>query len=118
MAKKNHYYVLVITNCGAVFVTDVPHRNEAEWDRLQKPKEFSKEYASDIALGLCCNGYLAYMVCQPFEISNQPYRYDFGCLRWESNDNTMDDVIGWISEHDTVYEDFKQRFPKLVKEDD
>lgn len=84
--KKNYYYVLVIQNYGPVFVTGIPERNMAEWDKLKKPREFTREYARDIAMGLGLNGYLAYVVCQPYELDNQPYRYELGELEFKEND--------------------------------
>lgn len=84
--KKNYYYVLVIQNYGPVFVTGVQPKHVAEWDRLEKPMEMSREYARDMAIGLTWNGYLAYVVCQPYELDNQPYRYKDGKLEFKEND--------------------------------
>ena len=84
MAKKqNYWYVLVMTDDGPVFVTGIPQRNWANYNKDEKPMEFvSKETARDVALGLNLNMQLAYAVCQPFEIVNQPYRYDDGHFEW------------------------------------
>ena len=76
MAKKYFYYVLVFTSSGAKYVTNIPERNYAEWYELEKPLDFSKSYAEDVAMGLCLNGYSAVMVMSPYEISNQPYNYE------------------------------------------
>ena len=85
--KKNYYYyVLVIQNYGPVFVTGVQPKHVAEWDRLKKPMEMSREYARDMAIGLTWNGYLAYVVCQPYELNCQPYRYEDGKLEFKGND--------------------------------
>lgn len=117
MAKKsNWWYVLVLTNYGAVFVTGIPGHNTAQWEKNKKPREFSKEYAQQMAIGLCANGYLAFAVCQPFELKSQPYRYDLGEFRFERTGNGMSDVVSWIAGHKVVYEDFKNRFPQLIED--
>ena len=76
MAKKNFYYVLVFTESGAKYVTKIPERNYAEWNELEKPLDFNKSYAEDIAIGLCLNGYSAVVVMSPYEITTQPYNYE------------------------------------------
>ncbi len=76
MAKKqNYWYVLVITIEGCKFVTSTERTNYAHWNELEPPKEFSRDTAKDIALGLNLNGTVAYAVCSPWEIENQPYNY-------------------------------------------
>ena len=118
MAKKNYYYILVMTNYGPVFVTGTGEHNTAYWNYKKAPKDYAKGYAEEIVFGLTVNGYLAFLVQRPRKIESQPYLYDSGEFVWQWNDKpTMKDVIGWISEHDGVYEDFKQRFPKLCEED-
>ena len=92
MAKKNYWYVIVMTDYGAVFVTGIPERNTAEWDKLKKPMEFSMEYAQQTALGLCANGYLAYSVCQSFKLDNQPYRYNLGEFKFVHNEAVKEEV--------------------------
>ena len=84
--KKNYYYVLVCTTYGAVFVTDILPKHNAEWDKEKTPMEFTREYAKDVVLGLGLNGYLAYLVCQPYKLTHQPYRYDLGEFKWVEND--------------------------------
>ena len=123
MAKKsNFWYVLVLTNTGPKFVTDILPKNTAQWDGEKVPMEFSsKEYAQSVATGLCLNFHMAYAVCQPFQIDNQPYYYQSGKFRWETPDVNLDEVVGWIYDHDLVKEDFEKRFPKiaeLYKEDE
>ena len=86
--KKNWYYVLVLTNHGPVFVTDIPDYHTAEWDCLKKPKSFDRYYAEDIAMGLCCNGSIAYAVHTKFELDTQPYLYSKGEFKWEWNEET------------------------------
>ena len=87
MAKKqNYYYVLVMTNDGPVFVTGIPQRNWANYNKNEKPMQFSsKEMAQEVAFGLSCNMQLAYAVCQSFEIDYQPYRYADGHFEWVEN---------------------------------
>lgn len=79
---KNHYYVLVFTDYGPVFVTGIPNRNYAEWKKEKRPMEFSKASAEDIAYGLNLNGYMAAMVVYPFEKENQLYYYENGQFQW------------------------------------
>lgn len=95
--KKNYWYVLVLTNEGAKFVTKVEHHPKvAHWDEKEKPLELSESMAKDLAFGLMANFYLAYPVCAPIELDQQPYRYKEGHFKWvwneakegESNDNT------------------------------
>ena len=95
MAKKqNYYYVLVLTNEGAKFVTKVNWSNKtAEWNKLEKPLEMSKETAKDLTMGLQLNFNNAFMVCNGYEISCQPYRYDKGNFVWKwSKENDTDNV--------------------------
>ena len=81
MNRKNYWYVLVCTENGCMFVTECSRR-DAFWNKLDKPMLMSKEYAYDVALGLCLNGFSAFAVCQPFEIEHQPYAYDKGHFEW------------------------------------
>lgn len=92
-AKKNYYYVLVVTTSGPKFVTSVHHKDKmAEWNEEESPKELGKYLAEDITMGLNFNGHLAYTVHMPFEIENHPYRYDRAHIVWEDNkeDNKED----------------------------
>lgn len=89
--KKYHYYILVLTTKGPVFVTGIPSRHTAEWDESKVPKEFDKEYAQDIVLGLSCNGYTAFMVQMKWEINSQPYFYDKGHFEWVWNEDEKED---------------------------
>ena len=81
MAKKNHYYVLVFTNEGPVYVTSVNNAERvSHWEKDKAPMEFSKSYAEDLVAGLCWNGHTSALVTYPFEITGHPYRYDrFDC---------------------------------------
>ena len=85
MAKKqNYYYVLVMTNNGPVFVTSVDNANKtAHWDATKAPQELGKYAAEDLALGLGCNGFVAYAVSTKWELDNQPYRYNIGQFVWK-----------------------------------
>lgn len=63
MEKKDVYVVGVLKaykdRTEIKYVTGIPERNYAEWNAGEEAMEFSKEYAKDIALGLCINGYTA-----------------------------------------------------------
>ena len=84
--KKYHYYVLVFTNEGPVFVTKVNNANKtAEWDRLEKPLEMDKYWAQDLVLGLNLNFHTAFLVQHMVELSRQPIRYEDGHFVWEFN---------------------------------
>lgn len=82
--KKNHYYVLVMTNDGPKFVTKVNYGDKtAEWNYKEKPLELEKVWAEDLVLGLNLNYHLAYVVCQKWEIERHPYRYEDYKLDWK-----------------------------------
>lgn len=63
MSKKDVYVVGVLQNyedrTEIKYVTGIPERNYAEWKAGEIAMEFSKEYAKDLAFGLCVNGYAA-----------------------------------------------------------
>lgn len=80
--KKNHWYVLVLTDKGPTFVTGEGGYKTAYWNKLDVPAEFSESYAKDMALGLMLNGYAAFAVCNGFELDKQPYRYEMGEFEW------------------------------------
>lgn len=83
--KKNYWYVLVLTDDGPTFVTSVKNYPEkvAYWNKDEKPYEFSREWAQDLAWALCVNGHMSYAVSQRFEIENQPYAYNRGHFEWK-----------------------------------
>lgn len=82
--KSNYWYVLVMSSNGPVFVTKVNYSNKtAEWDKLEKPLEMSKSSAQDLVIGLNLNFHCAVAVCQPFELTSQPYRYDSYEIEWK-----------------------------------
>ena len=95
MAKQTRWhYVLVLTNHGPVFVTKIGEHKTAYWNDSEKPKEFSKEWAEDLAFGLTVNGYCAFAVTTRYELDNQPYRYNMGQFEWiskEEEDGTTED---------------------------
>ena len=75
--KKNYHYVLVFTNGGPVYVTDIESGSHwAHWKKEDKPMEFSATYAEDLVLGLNLNGHHAVLIKSKFEIDRQPYRYE------------------------------------------
>lgn len=84
MKTERHYYILVFTDGGPVYVTKVDHTSKTSfWDCHQTPKEFSKSVAEDISYGLLLNGYLSVVAESPCEITSQPYRYDEFELKFE-----------------------------------
>ncbi len=84
MAKQTSWhYILVLTNAGPTFVTKIGEGKTAYWNKDEKPKEFSKSYAEDVAFGLTVNGYNAFHVSTKYELDNQPYRYDKGEFEWK-----------------------------------
>lgn len=73
---KNHYYILVFTDNGPVYVTSVNYADKsAKWEKDKVPKEFSRSNAEDIVFGLCCNFFNAVVVTHKVEIDCQPYNY-------------------------------------------
>lgn len=87
MAKtqKYHWYVLVFDGDGAIFVTSEGEHHMCYWNKNESPKEFSKEYALDMAFGLCVNGFNAVAVCRQWEEEHQPYAYNKGHFEWVNN---------------------------------
>lgn len=88
MAKrKYHYYTLVFTSYGPVYVTKVHGFDRtAEWNKLEKPLEMSRDDAQFLAIGLTVNGNRAVCVSAEYLMEYQPYYYDKGQLHWEDND--------------------------------
>lgn len=90
--KKNHYYVLVMTNEGPIFVTKVSYGDKtAEWDYKEKPLELDKSRAEELALGLNLNMHLAFLVCQQWEIESQPYRYTDYKITWTEREEDKEE---------------------------
>ena len=80
--SKYHHYVLVLGSTGAAFVTAIYPKHTAEWCKTDKPLEFTKDMAEDVALGLTLNFNIAYHITVPYEIEAQPYHYDKGDFKW------------------------------------
>lgn len=81
--KKNFWYVLVLTEGGPVLVTDVDYADKnAYWNKLEIPKEFTESMAKDLALGLMCNGHLAFAITNPYKLETQLYYYNKGHFEW------------------------------------
>ena len=84
--KKLFYYVMVITEEGPVFITDIPSYGVADWNKNKKPLELGKSNGELIPLGLALRGrWLAYTVISPFELDEQPYCYDKYHIEIEPN---------------------------------
>ena len=79
MAKsKYHYYVLVFSSDGPVYVTSIDNANRyAHWDKSKAPLEFSASYAEDLVMGLNMNFNSAFMIQSTREIPGQPYNYEY-----------------------------------------
>ena len=80
--KKYHYYVLVFTDGGPVYVTGLGDGKMAFWDSNEKPYELSESIVEDVCMGLNLNFYTTVMVKMPFELESQPYLYDRFELTW------------------------------------
>ena len=81
--KKNFWYILVMDNEGAFYVTDINRESKyARWNGTDKPLELGEFMAKDTALGLILNGFQAYALVSPVELKAQPYRYDKGHFEW------------------------------------
>ena len=74
--KTHHYYVLVFTSEGPVYVTKTDNAKKvAYWEKDQTPKEVTKSDGEWLMIGLNLNGHSAQLVCSPFEIEMHPYNY-------------------------------------------
>lgn len=74
--KKTYYYVLVFTDGGPVYVTSVSNLDRMSyWDKEGKPLSMTRHDAEYLAMGLSWNGNNSVVVCLPYELGNQPYRY-------------------------------------------
>ena len=77
MAKsKYHYYVLVITNEGPKYVTEILENNWCKWNEEDAPYEMSASFAEDVYIGLCANLNYALLIKSRVKISHHPYRYE------------------------------------------
>ena len=72
MALKYFYYVLVLSDGQAKFVTKVDNATKtAYWDSKEKPLAFNKSYAGDLALCLTLNFYPAFTLKSYHELKSQ-----------------------------------------------
>ena len=85
-SKKYHYYVLVMTDEGPKYVTDILPHHVAEWNVKDKPLEMSASYAEDVYTGLCLNFFTAVLVKSRFEIEHHPYNYEKYEIQWNKKE--------------------------------
>ena len=89
--QTNWWYVIVMTDEGPKFVTEIGDHHTAYWNYKDAPLELSKEWATDMVKGLTWNGYVAYPVCMPCEIDNQPYNYKKWHIEWKENEPEVEE---------------------------
>ena len=71
MARKSEQYVIGILSSyedrtEIKYITSVQTEPKiAKWDDGKEAKTFSKDYAKDLAFGLCVNGYTAIVMIKP-----------------------------------------------------
>ena len=85
MAKKKEefWYVIVMGNNGAVFVTEINNWDRtARWDKDKSPKKMTKDDAQYLSMGLTLNGHTAFAIGNSWEIDRQPYNYENGNFYW------------------------------------
>ena len=72
MALKYFYYVLVLSEGQAKFVTKTNYATKtAYWDSKEKPLAFTKTQADDLALCLSINFYPAFTLKSYHELKSQ-----------------------------------------------
>ena len=72
MALKYFYYVLVLSEGQAKFVTKTDYATKtAYWDSKEKPLAFTKTQADDLALCLTLNFYPAFTLKSYHELKSQ-----------------------------------------------
>ena len=72
MALKYFYYVLVLSEGQAKFVTKINNNTKtALWDKKEKPLALAKSYAEDLAYCLNLNFYPAFVLQSYYEIDSQ-----------------------------------------------
>ena len=72
MALKYFYYVLVLSDGQAKFVTKTDYATKtAYWDSQEKPLAFTKTQADDLALCLSINFYPAFTLKSYHELKSQ-----------------------------------------------
>lgn len=75
--RKNHYYVMVFTGGGPVYVVGVNSKNNvARWDPMNPPVEMTREDAKSVCVGLNINGFASQVICSPYPVERQPYDYE------------------------------------------
>lgn len=62
--NKKYYYIQVIDKNKIKFITEIDNENKMSyWENDKEFKIFeTKSYADDIAMGLCLNGFYAFVV--------------------------------------------------------
>ncbi|MBR6380486.1 MAG: hypothetical protein IKS07_02255 [Lachnospiraceae bacterium] len=83
---KEHFYILVLTHEGPMYVTSFGEGKVAHWDRMEKPLEVSENYGQQVVLGLNWNGSPAVLVNSMWEVETQPFLYGRGCFQWKYKD--------------------------------
>ena len=72
MALKYFYYVVVLSDGQAKFVTKTDYATKtAYWDSKEKPLAFTKTQADDLALCLSINFYPAFTLKSYHELKSQ-----------------------------------------------
>ena len=72
MALKYFYYVIVLSEGQAKFVTKTDYATKtAYWDSQEKPLAFTKTQADDLALCLSINFYPAFTLKSYHELKSQ-----------------------------------------------
>ena len=72
MALKYFYYVIVLSEGQAKFVTKTDYATKtAYWDSKEKPLAFTKTQADDLALCLSINFYPAFTLKSYHELKSQ-----------------------------------------------
>ena len=72
MALKYFYYVIVLSDGQAKFVTKTDYATKtAYWDSKEKPLAFTKTQADDLALCLSINFYPAFSLKSYHELKSQ-----------------------------------------------
>ena len=72
MALKYFYYVLVLSEGQAKFVTKIDNATKtAHWESKEKPLAFTKTQADDLALCLSINFYPAFTLKSYHELKGQ-----------------------------------------------
>lgn len=90
LKKPKYHYILVFTNNGPVFVTDVkttPYKH-CVWNKKEKPYSFlEQKYAQEVCFGLNVNGYQCVQVESQWELENHMYNYELGNFYWRKKKN-------------------------------